>query len=187
MKKAIYSIATWIKSLIAKKSEIKKELPAKTIDNSDEAKKQIIKEFNEDRMKREGFSKVLSYSYKKTDSKNLFPNEVISETIHPIANRKERFSISHKKVVKIESIDTLFYLTEKQFMFYSVIKELTQEFGKAKAKDICIRYVGELNKNIPDMEIAEWMYKLSAHNKTMKFLLKSGLVIKLSKGYKAIK
>jgi hypothetical protein len=194
----------WIKSLIANKPEINKELSSKAMDNSDESKKQILKEFNDDRMKRDGFAKGISDAYatcsqpivevrtcthpfQNPNPSEKFPTEIISETIHPVVNRKERFSSSHEKIVKLESTDTIFYLTEKQFMFYSVIKELTQEYGKARAKDICIRYVISLNNNIPEMEEADWMYKLSAHNKTMKFLLKSGLVIKLSKGYKAIK
>jgi len=197
MKKMFNTIATWIKFAFVKK-------PKSTFENSlAKDKKQIIKEFNEDRLKREEFAKGITSAYAscqhsivhkdiceypfQNNPKNQFPSEIMSGSIHPSANRKERFSSSHEKIVQLESTDTIFCLTEKQFIFYSVIKELTQELGKAKAKDICIRYVGELNKNIPDMEISEWMFKLSAHNKTMKFLLKSGLVIKLSKGYKAIK
>lgn len=110
-----------------------------------------------------------------------------SETIHPNTTRKERFGhySQNRSVIVINNIS--WYLTEKQIIFYNIILELTEEFGRAKAKDICIRYVGHINKNSEGMETPEWMYKLSAHNKTMKFLLKSGVVIKLSKGYKAIK
>jgi hypothetical protein len=128
------------------------------------------------------FAKKIKNEYVVLDSTN---NEILKETIHPTTPRKERFSSSHEYPVVVEN--NIFSLTEKQFMFYTVIKELTEEFGKAKAKDICIRYIGELNFHSENLDTPEWMFKLSAHNKTMKFLLKSGLVIKLNKGYKTIK
>lgn len=112
---------------------------------------------------------------------------LLSETIHPTSTRKERFApYSHNRTIVVIN-DLSISLTEKQILFYNIILELTEEFGKAKAKDICIRYVEKLNYNLAYVQAPEWMYKLSAHNKTMKYLLKSGIVIKLNKGYKAIK
>jgi hypothetical protein len=125
--------------------------------------------------------------FNATGSEVVKDSTLLSETIHATTTRKERFApYSHNRTEVIIN-DISISLTEKQIIFYNIILELTEEFGKAKAKDICIRYVEKLNYNLAYVETPEWMFRLSAHNKTMKYLLKSGIVIKLNKGYKAIK
>jgi hypothetical protein len=133
-------------------------------------------------------AKKIEESYTNpTESAPEKHSTLLSETIHPATTRKERFAPYSHNRTEVVINDISISLTEKQIIFYNIILELTEEFGKAKAKDICIRYVDKLNYNLAYVETPEWMFRLSAHNKTMKYLLKSGIVIKLNKGYKAIK
>ena len=87
------------------------------------------------------FAKKIENDFVVIDALN---NEILKETIHPVVSRKERFSSYQKTEIIINNSPIL--LTEKQIIFYKIILELTEEFGKARAKDICIRYVTKLNK-----------------------------------------
>lgn len=151
----------------------------------DSSKQPIVKEEKE-------FAKAIAKKieegyFNATESAVANDSTLLSETIHPTTTRKERFAPYSHNRTEVVINDISISLTEKQIIFYNIILELTEEFGKAKAKDICVRYVAKLNYNLAYVETPEWMFRLSAHNKTMKYLLKSGIVIKLNKGYKAIK
>jgi hypothetical protein len=75
---------------------------------------------------------------------------------------------------------TKFSLTEKQHFFYKTIVEN----GTIKGQDLCVKYLEHKYPNGIPQHLPKWQYSLTqAHGKTLIYLLKVGLVVKIGKSY----
>jgi len=192
MKKLVYSIATWIKSLFAKKSKPEsKEYEFPEIgtfeptviydvypceDDLKEDKKQILKEFNEKNLTQKWVSKETEVEHK----------EVLKGTY-----KKEKFTKNKKENTIIVINDKKYSLTRKQEFFYNealnLFKNKEIEFGGKKTtmmdfvdmNDVCKKFIDfKFGDNIIQNDE---MYKSYYHKSTINYLVKIGLLNKHSK------
>ena len=79
----------------------------------------------------------------------------------------------------VEKEGQTYSLTEKQFVFYTIIKNSK----KARGVDICKGFLEYKNPTgVPD-NLPHWRYSMSSHKPTMAYLFKSGLIKKTGKFY----
>lgn len=196
MKRVIYTIATWIKSLFAKKTESKKyEFPEvgtfepqviydvhSCEDDSELDKKQIIKDFNNKNSTEKWVSDELKNEHK----------EVLKGTY-----KKEKFTVSKKENTVIIINDKEYSLTKKQHFFwlnalgiYCLINVEIDEkkdypLKPIKMNEVCKRFIDF--KYGKDNIQPESMYTPSYHKKTIDYLVKVGLFKKTANGYRVLK
>jgi hypothetical protein len=192
MKKLFYTIATWIKSLFAKKSKPEsKEHQFPEIgtfeptviydvypceDDLKEDKKQILKEFNEKNLTQKWVSKEPEVEHK----------EVLKGTY-----KKEKFTKNKKENTIIVINDKKYSLTRKQEFFYNealnLFKNKEIEFEGKKTtmmdfvdmNDVCKKFIDfKFGDNIIQNDE---MYKSYYHKSTINYLVKIGLLNKHSK------
>jgi len=87
-----------------------------------------------------------------------------------------------KQKFRLEILGTDYLLTEKQLMFYNTIKKYQTENDGIKGWKISYEFVKQKH-NLSDQDLAQlpkWKFKLSSHNKTMKYLLSSGIVYRVN-------
>ena len=195
MKKVFYSIATWIKSLFAKKSKQEsKEQPLPIynvvgIDENDsdedlafvKDKKQAIKMFNEKNLT----EKLVDETWVKV-GKIVEHKEVLKGTY-----KKEKFTKNKKENTIFVINDKKYSLTRKQEFFYKEAlnlfknKEIKLEGKKTTImdfvdmNDVCKKFIDfKFGDNIIQNDE---MYKSYYHKSTINYLVKIGLLNKHSK------
>lgn len=72
-----------------------------------------------------------------------------------------------------------YWLTEKQFVFYTTI----ENGGKVRGVDICKAFLEFKNPTGIPQNLPHWKYSMSSHKSTMAYLFKSGLIKKTGKFY----
>jgi len=102
---------------------------------------------------------------------NPFPEDVLNSTI------KSRVYSPLKFVV--EKDGQTYSLTQKQFVFYTIIKNAI----KARGVDICKGFLEFKNPTGVPQNLPHWRYNISSHKTTMAYLFKSGLIKKTGKFY----
>jgi hypothetical protein len=89
------------------------------------------------------------------------------------------------------STGEIFKLTEKQLLFYNIIKKLQELYGFASSKSILTSFLSIKYKNLSDEEyfniLVKSNQKLSIHNKTLKGMFKVGLLEKVSRNQYRVK
>ena len=196
MKRVIYTIATWIKSLFAKKTESKKyEFPEVGTfepqviydvhpceEDSELDKKQIIKDFNNKNSTEKWVSNELKNEHK----------EVLKGTY-----KKEKFTKNKKENTIIVINDKKYSLTRKQEFFYNESlnlfknKEIELDGKKTTVmdfvdmNDVCKKFIDfKFGDNII---LNDEMYKSYYHKSTINYLVKIGLLHKHNKNkYKVL-
>jgi hypothetical protein len=198
MKKLVYLIATWIKSLFVKKTKQeskKQEFPEigtfepQVIydvhpydDDSKEDKKQILKEFNEKQTTEKWVAKEKEIEHRQvlkgTYKKEKFTKNKKENTILVINNKK--YSLTRKQ---------LFFYNESLKLFNNREVELngnkitTMDF--VDMNDVCKKFI---DFKFGDNTIQnEDMYKSHYHKSTINYLIKIGLLYKYGKNqYKVL-
>jgi hypothetical protein len=107
-----------------------------------------------------------------------------SERVMPLDNEnieeqlQEKYGYEPLKF-EVEKDGQMYLLTEKQFVFYTIIKNAK----KARGVDICKGFLEYKNPTgVPD-NLPHWRYSMSSHKTTMAYLFKSGLIKKTGKFY----
>lgn len=94
------------------------------------------------------------------------------------------------KTLTISTGET-FELTEKQVVFYNIIKRLQELNGFASSNAILSYFLKEKYKNLSSEEfhnvVSKSHQKLSAHGKTLKGMFKSGLLERVSRNEYRVK
>lgn len=154
MKKVFTTIATWLKSLFAKSKpaeQIKHEM-------SVEKKKQVVSEFNK------------TIEEKKVEEQH---KEILNVTVR---DKKPR-EFSKRKEVNVETPLGDFKLTRKQERFLSIIDKSNYENGIHMA-DVCEKFL-EFKYKDTEMTPTESELQPNYHKKTINYLLKCGLIVKV--------
>jgi hypothetical protein len=158
MKKVFTTIASWIKSLFAKQNhpeQIKHEL-------SVEEKKQIVSEFNKSIENED-----LPWKQQETH------REILNVTVR---NKKPRH-FSKRKEVNVETPLGDFKLTKKQERFLDIISKSKKETG-IHISEACQKFLDFKYKGT-EMTPTESELQPGYHKKTIKFLEKCGLIVKV--------
>jgi hypothetical protein len=108
----------------------------------------------------------------------------------PLINTKKEFTNSKSFLVRIE--DKTHDLTEKQFVFYSIIKDLQQVFDQGvNGKIIMLNFYSTIYPDLTHSEIEKKIPKSKLHftnyGGTTKYLYKSGLLIRVKKNQYKVK
>lgn len=123
-----------------------------------------------------------------------FKKEVIQRdyTINemPLINEKKEFTNSKSFLVKIEG--KTHELTEKQYVFYSIIKDLQNLFiGGVNGKIIMLNFYKTIYPDLTHSEIERKIPKsklqFTNYGSTTKYLYKSGLLIRVKKNQYKVK
>ena len=157
MKKVFTTIANWIKSLFAKQKK-----NHQVIELSIEEKKQIVSEFN-----------------KSNDNEDLpwKQEENHKEILNVTVRNKKPRHFSKRKEVNVETPKGDFKLTKKQERFLDIISKANFERGVHIA-DVCVLFL-EFKYKGTEMTPTELELKPAYHKKTIKFLEKCGLIVKV--------
>jgi len=170
MKRVFFKLIEWIRCLF----------------NSNPKSETIL---NEDLQKKESENIVSENPYVSKDYSKLTEEPTIDENLLELQNEKSVHKLYSRKdrALTLHSGE-IFLLTEKQAIFYKIIKEL-QQVGEASSRNILWRYLNQKHRNISDgeLETLAKTQKLSAHNKTLKGMFKSGLLIRISKNEYRVK
>jgi hypothetical protein len=161
MKKVFTTIASWIKSLFAKQKnaeQIKHEM-------SVEQKKQVVSEFNKSI---ENLNKIDLPVEKEETHK-----EILNVTVR---NKKPRH-FSKRKEVNVETPLGDFKLTKKQERFLDIISKSKKETG-IHISEACQKFLDFKYKGT-EMTPTESELQPGYHKKTIKFLEKCGLIVKV--------
>lgn len=182
MKKMFTTIATWIKSLFAKPKHINQVKNEMTI----EEKKQIISEFNNNRNKCDGLAKSISdLNDKKHENEQTLTSTQKSdhkEILKVTVRSKKPFKYEKSKNVEFSTPLGIILLTKKQSFFLNTIQTLQHsEFG-INSNVVCEIFMSEKFKNSPN-SLNEKNTKYDYHKTTFKYLIKQGLIEKVSKGH----
>jgi len=103
---------------------------------------------------------------------NPIPEDILNTTIKSRLYSPLKFDVLKD--------GTTFSLTEKQHFFYKTIVE----HGTIKGQDLCVKYLEHKYPNGIPQHLPKWQYSLTqAHGKTLIYLLKVGLVVKIGKLY----
>jgi len=101
-----------------------------------------------------------------------------SDLLHQEEQIEEKGSYEPLKFV-VEKKGQTYSLTEKQFVFYTIIKNSK----KARGVDICKGFLEFKNPTGVPQNLPHWRYNLSSHKTTMAYLFKAGLIKKTGKFY----
>jgi len=149
MKKVFTTIAQWVSSIFAKQ----KHADSIKHEMSVEEKKQLVSEFN-----------------KLNEEQN---KEILNVTVR---NNKPRH-FSKRKEVNVETPLGDFKLTKKQERFLDIISKSNWENG-IHISDVCEKFL-EFKYKGTEMTPTEEELKPNYHKKTIKFLEKCGLIVKV--------
>lgn len=189
MKRVLYTIAIWIKSLFAKKTKPQEQpLPIYDVVGIDEVvpwwreKKQILKNFND----KNTIETLLE------DNKIVEYKEVLKETY-----KKEKFTKNKKENKVIIINDKEYNLTKKQHFFWvnalGIYHLIDLEIDEQKDYLLKPIDMNEVCKRFIDLKFGadkiqqDIMYKPSYHKKTINYLVKVGLFKKIGQNtYKVL-
>jgi hypothetical protein len=101
-----------------------------------------------------------------------------SDMLHKEEQLQEKYGYEPLKFV-VEKDGQTYSLTQKQFVFYTIIKNAK----KARGVDICKGFLEFKNPTGVPENLPIWRYNLSSHKTTMAYLFKSGLIKKTGKFY----
>ena len=129
---------------------------------------------------------ILDDPFETVDWDKLETN-VSNETSTSTDESNERmFDGKIKRNVVIDGVE--YQLTEKQMIFYNAIVKYQEQYPTGVLGwKIAYEFI-KAKHNLSEQELKQlpkWKFTLSAHNKTMKYLISSGLVVKNNKFYKA--
>jgi transglutaminase/protease-like cytokinesis protein 3 len=118
----------------------------------------------------------------KTDEELIAEPEISKDLLELQDQKVESIYTISKDRALIISSGERFELTEKQLVFYNIIREL-QEKGQASSSNILKAYLNRRFNNLPTLEIENMTRKqnLSSHGKTLKGMFKSGLLERISR------
>jgi len=150
MKKVFTTIAQWVKSLFAKQNQAVQQIEHEM---TVEEKKQVVAEFN-----------------KNIDSTH---KEILNVTVR---NKKPR-EFSKRKEVNVETPLGDFKLTKKQERFLDIISKANCETG-IKMNEVCQQFLDFKYKDT-QMTPNDEELKPSYHKKTINYLLKCELIVKV--------
>lgn len=158
MKKVFYTIATWFKSMFAKKQKhtdthgvIQSEV---TIEETVEDKKQILRDFNKDK------------EVEKHDHELI-----LSQTVR--SSKPGKYSKKKNIIFKTDKIE--YSLTAKQDYFLNEIRMLQDKNQDANINDVVINFLNMKYIN-SDMAPTENELKPTYHKKTINYLVKCGAI-----------
>ena len=115
----------------------------------------------------------------------------VNENLLDLQQIKQEVKFETKKNKKLTiSTGETFELTEKQLLFYNIIKDI-QEKATPLGDLILHNYLIEKYKYMSNIELRQLIQttkpKLSAHNKTFKGMFKSGLLYRVSRNVYGVK
>ena len=199
MKRVLYTVATWIKSLFAKKTKPQEQsLPIYNVVSMDENdsdedlpwvkdKKQIVKDFND----KNSTEKLVDETWIEV-GKIVEHKEVLKGTY-----KKEKFTKNKKENKVIIINDKEYSLTKKQHFFWvnalGIYHLIDVEIDEQKdyplkpidMNEVCKRFIDL--KFGPDTIKQDIMYKPTYHKKTINYLVKVGLFKKVGQNtYKVL-
>lgn len=163
MKKLIISLGAWISSFFTKKTYVKPEVE---YESTDEIKESI--------------PEIWRNTYVSKNEEELIEEPSISEK--PLQLNPTEFS-TQKNVVLALSSGKTFDVTEKQMLFYNIIKGFQQEKGSATGHEIVDRFIRTKYFYLSNAELVKKISqdKLSHHGKTTKGLFKLGILTRIDK------
>lgn len=157
MKKVFYTIASWFKSLFAKKQQqVTTDVSVDTVKETIEDKKQILRDFNKD----------------KEEHKMVLSQTVRSEKPNKYSKNKYVVHMGDKK----------FSLTAKQDFFLTEIKILEDVNNDANINDVVIAFLNLKYQN-SQMTPTQDELKPAYHKKTINYLVKCGAIKSTSKNH----
>jgi hypothetical protein len=182
MKKVILSIVDFFKNLFTAKKPIAKTAPTET---------ELSKMREDEQELKDLFCKSENFETKDI-SKEI--TDLVDESepviIKEFSNHKARNSYSNTEKFDITIAGETYYLTEKQLAFYNIIRQIQLDSNKSVPGSVVAESFTRLKYfNLSESELnklPKWKYKLSSHNKTMKFLYNSGIVYKVDNGLKVL-
>lgn len=166
MKKIFFKLGLWATSFLFNRKS-KKEAQLESVLDENKIQEDFENEVNDSAFKNEN----------ENTEKEVLKNEMI-------------FYTKKSKSLFISTGEE-FQLTEKQLIFYNIIKGLQGVYGFASSHDILRSFLNEKygvlsNDEFKDI-IAKTNQKLSSHGKTMKGMFKSGLLERISKNKYRVK
>jgi hypothetical protein len=99
-----------------------------------------------------------------------------------LVNQEKVYDTKHKFNLNI--LGSEYPLTEKQLIFYNIVKEFQNDKDGISGFKISYEFIKKKH-GYGDSELAKlpkWKFKISSHHKTMKYLLSSGIVYRISNG-----
>jgi hypothetical protein len=162
MKKLFMSIGHW---WFGKKKGVEVTAPLKT-----PTMKVVKPEPQEDKVEA-----ILNGNYPEPQFMDI---EESSEMLYQEEQLQEKYGYEPLKF-EVEKDGQTYSLTEKQFVFYTIIKNAK----KARGVDICKGFLEFKNPTGVPQNLPYWRYNLSSHKTTMAYLFKSGLIKKTGKFY----
>ena len=154
MKKTFYTIATWLKSMFAKKPE-----PIK-VEETVEHKKQILRDYNKEKTQSNGYDMVLSQTVR--------------------ASKPGKYRNSKNIIFKTDKVE--YSLTAKQDFFLNEIRMSQKENLDCNINDVvqnflCMKYLNT------QMNPTENELKPAYHKKTINYLVKCGAIKQTAKNH----
>lgn len=163
MKKLFISLGAWISSFFTKKTYVKPEVE---YESTDEIKESI--------------PEIWENPYVSKTEEELIEEPSITEK--PLQLNPTEFS-TQKNVVLALSSGKTFDVTEKQLLFYNIIKEFQKEKGSVKGHEIVDKFIRIKYPHLSESELVKKVAqnKLSHHGKTTKGLFKLGILTRIDK------
>ena len=163
MKKLFVSLGAWISSFFTKKTYVKPEVE---YESTDEIKESI--------------PEIWENPYVSKTEEELIEEPSITEK--PLQLNPTEFSTQKNVVLALSSGKTL-DVTEKQMLFYNIIKEFQQKKGSATGHEIVDKFIRTKYFYLSNAELVKKIAqdKLSHHGKTTKGLFKLGILTRIDK------
>lgn len=155
MKKVFYTIATWFKSMFAKKQQEEVK-----VEETIEDKKQILREYNKEKIQGDDYDLVLSQTVRSAK-----PSKYVN-----------------KKNVVFKTDKVEYSLTAKQDFFLNEIRFMQEKNGDACIKDVVVKFL-EMKYTNTNMTPTELELKPAYHKKTINYLQKCGAIKQTAKNY----
>lgn len=167
MKKVFYTIATWFKSMFAKKqpnnysyeqtqSQVTIDLPINQNEETVEDMKKLLKDWaksNNDKVQEQEHELILSHTVRST--------------------KPDKYSKKKNIIFKTDKVE--YSLTAKQDYFLNEIRFLQEKNQDANINDVVINFLNMKYMNT-DMAPTENELKPAYHKKTINYLVKCGAI-----------
>lgn len=186
---ATFSFLLIFASTIKANNQIQKRKKNLKQQQTDVAEIDLPKFSNELEMDEDKLSSISQKTKEVIERYQEQKKNTIETPIIKLKTQEELDRFDKTKLFEVVSCGKRFMLTEKQLFFYDKIKSLQTLHYPAKGKDVATAFTVEKYKHLSVSEfrkLPKWKFKISPHIKTVRGLIKCGLVTREGvDGYRA--